>query len=198
MSTDSTGHSVLLPPEPQEGGLIVIKPGSKRNPNLDGESASVEFKVPLPPTSSDKPRISLLGLDRLAEAKRRERLQQQQQEHHTSSDRKKDSYHDDETPTSKRSKVYSYKDGEAQEQDYSERRVSNTKDDQQRSRHYRDRETGATDKATPTPHHRLYHQDLMKDSRSSSSSSKSKGIYASSTSNKHGNKSSITSLLSLF
>lgn len=188
MSKETTDHSVLLPPEPQEGGLILVKPGMKRNPNLDSDSANVEFKVPLPP-SDNKPRVSMLGLDRLAEAKRRERLEQQQNDGGSGGGdtKKKSSY--DEEPISKRSKVYSFKDGDVQEQEYSERRGHSDKsrsdergrDD--RSRHYRDRgeEQNKSSSFTPTPH-RLYHQDF-KDSRSSSS--KSKGIYASS--NKNGN-----------
>lgn len=183
MSKDA-GHSVLLPPEPQEGGLI-IKPGIKRNPNLDGDSATIEFKVPLPPSENKPARVSLLGLDRLAEAKRRERQQQQQQTPtHEETTSKKKEY--EEEPTSKRSKVYSYKDGEAQ--DLSERRGSSydNRNRDEKSRHYRERDgehksSSTSSSNTPTPH-RLYHKDYNKDSRGSSS--KSKGIYASS--NKQG------------
>lgn len=165
-----TGHSVLLPPEPQEGGLIIVKSGVKRNPDIEVDSAP-EFKVPLPPSESNKPRVSLLGLDRLAEAKRREKQQQQAKPN-------------EDEPTSKRSKVYSYKDGE-QEQDYSERR-SEPKPREDKSRHYRERDDIGKS-ATPTPH-RLYHQDL-KGSRNSNGS-KSKGIYASSN-NKNGDLSCL-------
>lgn len=161
MSKDSS-YSVLLPPEPQEGGLSIVKSGIRRNPDTD-TGQPFEFKVPLPPDQS-RPRCSLLGLDRLAAAKRREKQLQQEQE-----------------PTSKRSKVYSYKDGEDEAEDTS----SSSRTREERERHYRSRDEAlkaSSTLATPTPHHRLYHQDF-KDSRSLSSS-KSKGIFA--TSNKHG------------
>jgi hypothetical protein len=165
----AAGHSVLLPPEPQEGGLI-IKSGVKRNPDVAGSvGEKIEFKVPQVPENS-QPRVSLLGLDRLAAKKR---LEKQQQSVRTETKA-------DEEPTSKRSKVYSsYKEGDVEEQEFSSSSSSSSSRDKDKSRHYRDRDEKSS--ATPTPHHRLYHQDYKS---SSKSDSKSKGIYASS--NKNG------------
>lgn len=161
----AAGHSVLLPPEPQEGGLI-IKSGVKRNPDVAASGVEkIEFKVPQVPENS-QPRVSLLGLDRLAAKKRLEKQQQQSVKTETK----------EEEPTSKRSKVYSsYKEGDVEEQEFSSSSSSSSSRDKDKSRHYRDREEKSS--ATPTPHHRLYHQDYKS---SSKSDSKSKGIYASS------------------
>ena len=161
----AAGHSVLLPPEPQEGGLI-IKSGVKRNPDVAASGVEkIEFKVPQVPENS-QPRVSLLGLDRLAAKKRLEKQQQQSVKTETK----------EEEPTSKRSKVYSsYKEGDVEEQECCSSSSSSSSRDKDKSRHYRDRDEKSS--ATPTPHHRLYHQDYKS---SSKSDSKSKGIYASS------------------
>lgn len=146
-------HSVLLPPEPQEGGLILIKPGMRRNPETE---AGVEFKMPFP--VDDKPRVSLLGLDRLAAAKKREKQLLQHKA--------------DEEPTSKRSKV------PVEDSSGASQPGGDLKD---KMKHYRNREETSSS-ATPTPSHRLYHQDL----KEAKGSDKSKGIFA--TSNKSENK----------
>ena len=126
----AAGHSVLLPPEPQEGGLI-IKSGVKRNPDVAGSvGEKIEFKVPQVPENS-QPRVSLLGLDRLAAKKR---LEKQQQSVKTETKA-------EEEPTSKRSKVYSsYKEGDVEEQEFSSSSSSSSSRDKDKSRHYRDRD----------------------------------------------------------
>lgn len=165
----TTDYSILLPPEPVEGGLI--KP-LKKNPNID---ESFEFRAPMP--ISDKPRVSLLGLDRLAAAKKKEKLLEQNKE--------------SEEPTSKRSKVYSYKTGieEPMEEDL-EKESSQNKVDM--ARNYRERDDNAKT-ATPTPH-RLYHENYK--DKKHGSSSHTKGIYASS--NKNGMQNFFINLYILY
>lgn len=167
MSNES--HSVLMPPPAREGGLIKFP---KRN--IDAEEH--EFKAPLAPAPIvDKPRgVSMLGLDKLAAAKKKEKETMQV---------KKET---DEEPTSKRSKVYSYKDDvQAIENDDSSdrrRRDDAEKDrDKDHKRQYRDRD----DKYQTNTPHRLYHEG-MKHSQGDRDHHQKKGIYASTSGNKSG------------
>jgi hypothetical protein len=103
----SDNHSVLLPPQITTGGLIKMP---KKNPSADEH----EFKAPLPIDS--KPKGSLLGLDKLAAAKKKERLENQAYESNS------------QEPSSKRSKVYSYKDGEMDDEETPHFRANFEKD----------------------------------------------------------------------
>ena len=111
MSDQGKDFSVLMPPPKIEGGLIKMP---KKNPDTSEHT----FKVPNLPgnyfnfkylaiiltedsqiyITKEKPKNSILGLDRLAAAKKKEKELDTQNE-----------------PSSKRSKVYSYKAGEEEQ-----------------------------------------------------------------------------------
>jgi hypothetical protein len=83
-------NSVLMPPPDIKGGLIK----QKKNPNASEHL----FKAPEP--------VSLLGLDKLAEAKRQERKRK-------------------EAETIERSRIHSFKDDDNQEDVHSSKRLTN-------------------------------------------------------------------------
>ena len=120
-----------------------------------------------------KPRGSLLGLDKLAAAKKKEKLEMN-----------KKAEEEPEQPSSKRSKTFSYTTGEEEVLDSntpSHRRSSREDDEQNdikdKNRKYRDRDY-VDDRKTPTPH-RSYHDKISRDGHNSSGSSSKKGVYAS-------------------
>lgn len=142
-------YSVLMPPPQLEGGLIKMP---KKNPDAN----SHEFKIPLPVDS--KPKGSLLGLDLLAAKKKKEKLENEEKSK-------------DEEPTSKRSKVFSYKTDE-EESVESDSKSGKDHDSRERDRrHYRERDYD--DKKTPTPH-RTYHDRIDRNDKYNK-----KGVYAS-------------------
>ncbi len=83
----------------------------------------------------------------------------------------------EEEPTSKRSKVYSYKTGTEEEAIDIDSTKSNRDYEQQRNKNYRDRDYNLDDKTTPTPH-RSYHEKISKNNRYDQDNKK-KGVYAS-------------------
>lgn len=138
----------------------------KRNP----ETTDHEFKVPQ--AVDAKPKVSLLGLDRLAAAKKKEKL-----ESATS---------DSNEPSSKRSKVYSFQTGMEEDADYqpSPRDAARKSDDRdQRERLYRSKK----DDETPTPSHndRYYSEKISRERNHHRDHHEKKGIYAST--NKYNN-----------
>lgn len=96
MSKDSKNHDVLMPPPEQVGGLI-------RMPKKNPDASEHEFKAPLPVDS--KPKGSLLGLDKLAALKKKERLENSSltNNNNINSNDNNNSYRSEE-PSSKRSK----------------------------------------------------------------------------------------------
>lgn len=166
MSSDDKSLSVLMPPPQMEGGLI--KRDKKKNPETNDHT----FKVPQ--ALSEKPRGSLLGLDRLAAQKKKEKEENGGDE-----------------PGSKRSKIHSYKDEDEyadstprqQDKHLREREENNgdrsrTNRDNRNERNYREKNYHGDDK-TPTPH-RSHHDKISRDKHYRDQ----KGLYASS--NKYG------------
>ena len=104
----------------------------------------------------------MLGLDRLAAQKKKEKELLENQSHKS------------DEPTSKRSKTFSYKSGEEAEDIESRTPTSHSRsDDDNKSRNYRERDH--EDKKTPTPH-RTYHDKISKDRNGQH---EKKGLYAS-------------------
>ena len=142
----------------------------KKNPNTDEH----EFKVPLAPAAKGS---SLLGLDKLAAQKKKERLENQNQTRPAKTN-------NDEQPSSKRSKVYSYKDGEEDAQQTPDFRAysieSNDTHRINNIRYYREREKYYDDNKTPTPH-RSHHEKISR--HRDAKYHDRKGLYASTNGN---------------
>ncbi len=130
----------MPPPANQIGGLIKMP---KKNP----ETSEHTFKVPAP--VDDRPRGSLLGLDKLAAARRKEKQDSSTEE-----------------PGSKRSKVHSYKtggeDGQLADDIVTPRGRESDDKRERESRNYRDKEGLEDEKKTPTPH-RSYHEKISRE-----------------------------------
>ena len=130
----------------------------------------------------------MLGLDKLAAAKKKEKLEAST----NLSSKKLDE--SSEEPTSKRSKAYSYDRGEEElsgvtptHSHYSAKRDHDHENDEdidrndikEKNRKYRDRDYAESDgKKTPTPH-RTYHEKISKDNYGRKQHGSDKGVYAS-------------------
>ncbi len=148
--------SVLMPPPSNQIGGLIKMP--KKNPETNDHT----FKVPAP--VNDRPRESLLGLDKLAAARRREKQESSVDE-----------------PGSKRSKVHSYKaggeDGQLADDIVTPRGRENDEKRDRESRNYRDKVMIEDEKKTPTPH-RSYHDKISRDRYNKDG--RSAAVYASS------------------